>query len=127
MFKYLTSFSLRWILLLDYPPPFSYVIFSFIEFPFLFLKNVTSTNFLGIKFGNFHDLKRLTPLQNANFLKESPEAQVKNSLFFRNVMFRSRYSNFCIFHHPMIYQIGDAMSISKDNFQDFLNNLEDWG
>ena len=28
----------------------------------------------------------------------------------------------------MIYQICDAMmSISKDNFQDFLNNLEDWG
>ena len=42
-------------------------------------------------------------------------------------MFRSRYSNFCIFHHPMIYQICDAKSISKDNFQDFLNNLEDWG
>ena len=43
-------------------------------------------------------------------------------------MFRSRYSNFSIFHHPMIYQICDAMmSISKDNFQDFLNNLEDWG
>ena len=42
-------------------------------------------------------------------------------------MFHSRYSNFCIFHHPMIYQIGDAMSISKDNFQDYLNNLEDWG
>ena len=44
----------------------------------------------------------------------SSEAQVKNFLFRRNVMFLSRgIQFFCIFNHPVIYQICDVvMSIS---------------
>ena len=44
----------------------------------------------------------------------SSEAQVKNFLFRRNVMFLSRgIQFFCIFNHPIVYQICDVvMSIS---------------
>ena len=39
------------------------------------------------------------------------EAQIKNFLFRRNIMFRSQdiHSSFCIFNHPMICQICNVM------------------
>ena len=60
-----------------------------------------------------------------------PKAQIKNFFIsYKNYVPFSRYSSFCIFNHPMIYQISDVtMSIStwgKVHFWIYLLNHKSW-
>ena len=58
------------------------------------------------------------------------KAQINIFLFHKNIMFRSQDSSFCIFNHPVIYQInGVTMSIStwdKVHFWICLLNHKSW-
>ena len=63
--------------------------------------------------------------------KVPPKAQIKNFFIsYKNYVLFSRYSSFCIFNHPMIYQISDiTMSIStwdKVHFWIYLLNHKSW-
>ena len=60
-----------------------------------------------------------------------PKAQIKNFfILYKNYVPFSRYSSFCIFNYPMIYQISDVMvSIStwgKVHFWVYILNHKSW-
>ena len=68
-------------------------------------KTVVSSNFFTILLVKYYLRYKTITSQNVSF-----EAQFKNFLTSsKSYVPFSRYSRFCIFNHPMIYQIYDAM------------------